>query len=484
MFNPINIYMDLALPKDEAKDKQDSMRERAVAFFTLFGLIAAVYSFVKWYKNGVPEIAYGALVMIIGAPAIVLFIRFRTFPSIVTANLAIFMMAVFCAVVIYQLGAIHSAHIFWPVGIVIFAYLLTGPRSANVWAVLSTLFLLSLIILDRSGYSFPVHALNEKQALINDYSGFLLPMFLICFAQAYSMNLRQQSLDTISESLKNAEALSRKSTDISEKMSKVLEQANRSSVTLLGASEGLISTVGSMSQKSQDICNGVEVQAKASTEINLTLAEVSNSVEASAEDMFSVSSEINHAEANVSKSAQAMEQAIKNMERIKDSNIGISAIMKVITDIADQTNLLALNAAIEAARAGDQGRGFAIVADEVRSLSIKSNQATQQIGDLLNTASVDVKDGVEAVNLAGEVLSSVVPVVKFGAEQISNIADRTKAQCSQIENAVKQSEEIEMTSLVNEEAGQVLLSGSDSLSNIATELSDIAKEMHALVKTA
>jgi len=482
MFNPIKIYMKIALPKDGAKDRQEAMRERAVAFFTLIGWLAAVYSCIKWFKNDVPAIAYGALVMVFGAPLIVLFIRYRTFPTIVTANLAIFMMAVFCSVVIYQLGAIHSPHILWPVGIVIFAYLLTGPRSANVWAVLSTVFLLALIILDRNSYAFPVHELTGKQATINQYSGFLLPMILICFAQAYSMKLRQQSLDTIENSLNTAEELSRQSTKISEKMGKILEQANKSSKILLNASEGLMETVGSMSQKSQDICCGVDEQAQASTQINQTLTDMARSADDSAKVMFSVRDEINQAENDVSQSAQTMEQAIQNMERIKESNSGILATMKVITDIAEQTNLLALNAAIEAARAGDQGRGFAIVADEVRTLSIKSNQSAQQIKELLDKASADVKDGVEAVNLSGKVLSKVVPVVRSGAEQISNIADATITQRSQIEDVVKQSTHVKNISQNNSEAGQILLNGSDSLSGIANDLSDIAKEMHTLVK--
>jgi len=208
---------------------------------------------------------------------------------------------------------------------------------------------------------------------------------------------------------------------------------------------------------------------------------MASSADDSAEVMFSVRDEINQAENDVSQSAQTMEQAIQNMERIKESNSGILATMKVITDIAEKTNLLALNAAIEAARAGDQGRGFAIVADEVRTLSIKSNQSAQQIRELLDKASADVKDGVKAVNLSGEVLSKVVPVVRSGAVKISDIADATRAQRSQIEDVVKQSSHVERISQNNSEAGLILLSGSESLSCIATDLSDIAKEMHTLV---
>jgi methyl-accepting chemotaxis protein len=481
MLNPITWYMSITLPREPATDLQETMRERAVAFFTLFGLLAAIYSCVKWFKNDIPEIAYGALVMIIGAPLILTLIRFRFFPSIVTANIAIAMMALFCAVVIYQLGAIHSPHILWPVGIVIFAYLLTGPKSANAWAIISSLFLLALIALDRSGYVFPAHVLSEKQTMINQYSGFMLPMVLICFAQAYSMNLKQQSLDTIAKSLKNAEEFSKKTSDLSDKMSKVLQKANTSSETLLGAADELMNTVNSMSQKSSDICNSVAEQAQATTEINRALNDMGRTAEQSVEEMFSIQDEINATESNVTQSANAMEKAMQNMKRIEESNHAISAIMKAITDIADQTNLLALNATIEAARAGDHGKGFAIVADEVRTLSIKSNQSALQIKELLDKANSDVVAGVEAVNVSGETLAQVVPLVYSGTTKIKNIVDVTNAQSSQIKGVLNESEHVNKISQRNAEASQILLDGTDSLSTMAVELKQMAKEMYALV---
>src|SRR5437660_3794754 len=120
--------------------------------------------------------------------------------------------------------------------------------------------------------------------------------------------------------------------------------------------------------------------------------------------------------------ADSVSDTAKKMDELGKSSDQIGQIVGVINDIADQTNLLALNAAIEAARAGEQGRGFAVVADEVRKLAERTTTATKEIAQMIETVQQETKlavsameegtrqveEGVRTTNKAGEALREII----------------------------------------------------------------------------
>jgi len=140
--------------------------------------------------------------------------------------------------------------------------------------------------------------------------------------------------------------------------------------------------------------------------------------------------------------SEAVGQAANIITTLGKSSDQIGEIVRVIEDIADQTNLLALNAAIEAARAGEQGRGFAVVADEVRKLAERTTKATKEIGDMIRqiqqytktaVASMDqgthqVGQGVELANKTGEALSKIHSMINSTVEMIEEIAKSAEQQ--------------------------------------------------------
>ena len=114
------------------------------------------------------------------------------------------------------------------------------------------------------------------------------------------------------------------------------------------------------------------------------------------------------ADAQATRSAAMMRDAVSAMERIERSSNQITTVVGVVDDLAAQTNILALNATSEASSAGDGGRGFLVVADEVRTLARRSVQAGEQIKDLIRQTSKDVADGVDLIGRTGNGVDGIM----------------------------------------------------------------------------
>ncbi|MDX1451279.1 MAG: methyl-accepting chemotaxis protein, partial [Oleiphilaceae bacterium] len=456
-------------------------RHKIIAFACIMSFLAALYSIIKWYKLGYDDLADWAWLLIVGAPALAIANKLRLLPAMLMANISVMMMTTYCGSLIYHLDGLHSAHIFWIVGVMVFAFLITDNRFGLLWFGVMTVQVLALIMADQSGYVFPQFELDAKQTKINLYSGYLLPAVVIGGTLWFSNRIRNQAIEQAENAARDAQQHLARSEAMSTELSKILQRASSSADTLLNSSDELSFTMKEMVQQSGRISSSIDQQAEAMRQMEMTLEAVGSSVNNSTQIMQTVKGEAGNAEHNVSDSAQAMEQAIEYMSHIKESNDAVLEAMNIISDIANQTNLLALNAAIEAARAGDQGRGFAVVADEVRTLSIRSNESAQRIREVLDAATKDISNGSEIVNISGERLNKAVDYVRNISEQIAHATDIAEHQHRDIEGVVARSHEVARLIQDNALAAQELLSSTESLSKVSEDLNNLAHRTNETV---
>ena len=203
------------------------------------------------------------------------------------------------------------------------------------------------------------------------------------------------------------------------------------------ANNALVERGNVIAVSSTELSERSEQQAASLEQTTATMEEISTNVKQNANNAL----EVNHLSKKASKKAeeggQIVTQAITAMHILEKNSSRITDIVNVIDSIAFQTNLLALNAAVEAARAGDSGKGFSVVASEVRVLAKRSADAAREIRDLITDANDQVKEGVEHVLATGNALQDIVKAIKSVETTIGDITISSQEQSIGVEEISK-----------------------------------------------
>ncbi|NMB58185.1 MAG: HAMP domain-containing protein [Chloroflexi bacterium] len=302
--------------------------------------------------------------------------------------------------------------------------------------------------------------------------------------------------DAIGEVASNAANLNQSSAQLAQasdqagqatsQIATTIQQVARGTSQQTEAATHSAASVEQLRRAIENVSRGAQAQAEAVSKMAALTGSLSSSIQQVAGNANAVSVESNNAATAAREGSTTVADTIEGMETIREK-VGFSAkkvqemgnrsdqigaIVETIDDIASQTNLLALNAAIEAARAGEHGKGFAVVADEVRKLAERSSAATKEIGSLIRGIQETVAEAVTAMNeSAAEVETGTERASKAGTalENILKAAEAVNEQAQLAASAVSQ-----MGSLSNE-----LVAAADDVSAIVEENTAATEEMAA-----
>ena len=270
------------------------------------------------------------------------------------------------------------------------------------------------------------------------------------------------------------------------------------------ASAAVASASNEISSSTEEMAAGAQEQTSQAGEVASAVEEMTKTIVENSRNAGLTAENARKAREAAEQGGHVVEETVVGMKRIAEvvsksaetvkllgkSSDQIGEIIGVIDDIADQTNLLALNAAIEAARAGEQGRGFAVVADEVRKLAERTTKATKEIAGMIKTIQGDtdgavrsmeegtreVDNGIQLADRAGTSLRQIVEMIQTLTDMVTRIAAASEEQSSASEQISKN---VEAISSVTAQSA----TGTQQIARAAEDLNRLTENMQTIVGT-
>lgn len=282
-----------------------------------------------------------------------------------------------------------------------------------------------------------------------------------------------------------------------------IEKLNSVIIKVATVTNQITSSAEQMANSARDMTKGAESQTAQTIQVATAIEQMSATVLEVAKHSSDAAQSSQEAAKLAKEGAGIVTQTIEGMNNISQavrdsantilelgkSSDQIGEIISVIDDIADQTNLLALNAAIEAARAGEQGRGFAVVADEVRKLAERTTKATKEIATMIKTIQTDtsgavksmeagtkeVEVGVKFANDAGDALKQISKAVHDVTERVQHIATAAEEQSAAADEISANVEKVASVAKETSKESSQSLSGAEKVTSLSLELQKLVR---------
>lgn len=276
-----------------------------------------------------------------------------------------------------------------------------------------------------------------------------------------SMRSVKNSAETVDNFSTELEQIAQQGTEIANKLSTRAEEINKNIQNASASIEQVSSGVEEVAASAQNVSKSTQQLSERAEKVTSAAKEGEKAIEKIVEI--------------VTRAKQRADLTTQTVGGLTEDAKNIATIVETINSIAEQTNLLALNAAIEAARAGEAGRGFAVVADEIRKLAEQSKSATENIANILRKIQQSAKDADEQTNQTAE-------VVEEASEQASVVGKRLKDILSEVESMGSMVESTAASAQEQSAATQEMASAMDNATKAVTSIVQQVEQMLQLVK--
>ena len=258
--------------------------------------------------------------------------------------------------------------------------------------------------------------------------------------------------------------------EIATSIGEVLDQLNDKVRLVYDSAYTVKASANEVAQGNIDLSNRTENQASGLEETASSMEEIASTIKSSAEHTLEGNNMMITSKKAIEEAGRIIEESTQNIEAVYESSSKISAITKIIEDIAFQTNILALNAAVEAARAGEQGRGFAVVASEVRNLAQTTQTSVKDITSLVADSEEKIAAATETARESKEIFQNLRVQIEETAkimQDLSSTAMEQQAGVDQVNIAITQ---MDMTTQQNAALVEESTAASEALFSQAEEL--------------
>ena len=453
------------IPDSLRQDQDRLIHARTVVTVALLaGVIAPVFA-VSYFKNHHPAMGWGILLGSAGLLIGPILLRITAKERWVAEGVISCMYAMIVWM-LYVNGGIMSSSALWMASIPFSAIFIAGRGSGYFWSFISLSTITIFLYIHQSGIPLPESPIPESmipaqqtKSLIG--MSLIVMVLALAFDRAKSKGFEQletarkiseqneqriaEILAKVTSSVHQAENVSRDVTSSAQRITQTMQQQNQALGSMVEEADKIVTDV---CQQACDADIAVTTAKKTGSEANEGGAVMSNAVN------------------KLNRATEVIMDAAERLEILEQSSNEVNSIVIMIHDIAEQTNLLALNAAIEAARAGEQGRGFAVVADEVRSLAERTRNATQDISDKIRL----IVDGTE----------SAVAAMQEGSQEVQQGQSHAQAAQEQIQAIIQDTcqlgQQMEQLSTMGQHQQTTFTHYAEEIRNIGQQVVQLADE--------